>query len=169
MIEILDMLFRQIICAVLLERALSLLFETRVFLTLFEGLGIKEFITFGAAVVVCWYGSFDLLAVLFKMKSPTLFGIFVSGAFVAGFQTSSRKIFRDVMGFQSDAYREFFWRREKAQEQPTHSVQKHDDEDNYRERLPHKAWLRREIVKEVIQIGGAILVAALLAFFGLRK
>ena len=169
MLQILDLMFRLIIVAVLLERGLSVLFEHRLFLRTLSGLGLEEVITLAGSVAVCRYGSFDLLAVLFRMAEPSLFGVFASAVIIVGFSKMSTKLFGEVLAIRSVALTEYKEGRLRTPMQseevsPRPSPESGEPADKPRAR---GAWLTKEIVTQIIKVAGAIAVAAVLAMLGL--
>ncbi len=98
-----EVLIAIVILAFLLERALSLLFESRFFINHGQGKSLKELIAFVAGIVVCWYWDFDAISMIFLKAKVTYFGAALTGAIVAGGSKASIKLFRDIFGFMSTA------------------------------------------------------------------
>ena len=98
-----EILITIVIMAFLLERALSLLFESRVFINHAQGKSFKELIAFVVAALVCWFWDFDALSMIFLKSKVTIYGAVITGAIVAGGSKASIKLFRDIMGFKSTA------------------------------------------------------------------
>ena len=91
------------VVAFLLERALALLFETRVFIKHAQGKSLKELIAFVGGVLVCWYWDFDAFSMIFLKENVTILGVVLTGGIVAGGSKASVKLFRDVLRFKSTA------------------------------------------------------------------
>lgn len=94
-----------VVLSFVVERALSPLFEAKWFI----GKPIdrfKEAIAVGLALLVGWYLDFDLLAILAHREVTGWLGLIVTAAVVAGGSKASIKLFRDVLGFQSSAFKE---------------------------------------------------------------
>ncbi len=130
--RIFEVLVAIVFLSIIVERALSVLFESRIFientesgevvvkmrnlsesskngsykktLKLKKKSGLKEFIAFGVSVAVCWLVQFDALTISF-VSSETMseFGYIFTGAIVAGGSKGSIKLFKDWMGFMSSA------------------------------------------------------------------
>ncbi len=98
-----EVLITVVIMAFLLERALALLFESRVFINRVQGKSFKELIAFVVAGFVCWFWDFDALSMIFLKDEVTILGTVITGAIVAGGSKASIKLFRDIMGFKSTA------------------------------------------------------------------
>ncbi len=98
-----EVLITIVIMAFLLERALALLFESRVFINHVQGKSFKELIAFVVAALVCWFWDFDALSMIFLKSKVTIYGAVITGAIVAGGSKASIKLFRDIMGFKSTA------------------------------------------------------------------
>jgi len=95
-----------VVLAFLLERALALLFETRWFINRMQGKNVKELIAFLTGFGVCWYWKFDALSIILPRDKASFIGIVLTGAVVAGGSKASIKLFKDVMGFMSEAEQE---------------------------------------------------------------
>lgn len=93
------------VLAILLERALSLVFEHRVFVERFGGKGLKEFIAFGMALWVAWYWDFDAVSMIILKAETTIPGYLITAGIIAGGSKGSVKLFQDLMNIQSTASR----------------------------------------------------------------
>jgi len=98
-----EVLVAIVVVAFLLERALALLFETRVFIKRAQGKSLKELIAFVVGVLVCWYWDFDAFSMIFLKEQVTIPGVVLTGGIVAGGSKASVKLFRDLLGFKSTA------------------------------------------------------------------
>ena len=124
-----------VIMSFLLERALSVLFESRFFFTKVEkqlpdpggvtvpadkpdGRGsIKEAIALVVAVACCYGWKFDApTIILASSDKTTVWGTFLTGAIIAGGSKASIKLFRDIMGFMSSAEKERQDRKKQTSE-----------------------------------------------------
>lgn len=94
------------VLAFLLERALALLFEHRLFLAIFDEKGLKEPIAFGVAFVLCVWWDFDAVSIIFLREKTNLLGAAITAGIVAGGSKASIKLFRDFMELQSQAYKD---------------------------------------------------------------
>jgi hypothetical protein len=101
-----EVLVSIVILAFLLERALALLFESRFFIKNLSEKNTKELLALAVGISACWYWDFDALSIIFLKESVTIFGAVLTGAIVAGGSKASVKLFRDVLGFMSNAERE---------------------------------------------------------------
>ena len=90
-----------VVAAFLMERALSILFENRIYIDRLKNKGFKEIIAFALGVLICWYWSFDAFSMIFLKEKVTIPGMIITGAIVAGGSKGSIKLFRDVLGFKS--------------------------------------------------------------------
>ena len=127
-----EVLIAIVFLSLVVERALSILFESRAFIEKTEDgrivtkmknidaeqnpeeyamiakrkkkKGIKESLSFVVAVAVCWIVQFDALTISF-VSSDTMseFGYIFTGAIVAGGSKGSIKLFQDWIGFMSSA------------------------------------------------------------------
>lgn len=96
----------------LIERALAIVFESRLFLTWAkrreeEGRGsAKALIAFAVSALVCVFWKLDVFSVILLQEQTTILGAILTGAVVAGGSKASVKLFVDVLGVRSTAYRE---------------------------------------------------------------
>lgn len=92
-----------VIMAFVLERALALLFETRYYIVRAQGKNLKELIAFVLGILVCWYWEFDAISMIFLKERTTILGVAVTGAVVAGGSKGAIKLFKNTLGFMSEA------------------------------------------------------------------
>jgi len=93
-----------IVLAFLLERALALIFEHRLFVEGFDQKGLKEPIAFLVALLVCWRWDFDAVSSILLTEKTTVLGKVITAGVIAGGSKASVKLFRDIMGAKSRAY-----------------------------------------------------------------
>ncbi len=93
-----------VVLSFFLERALAILFESRVFIKRFEGKGLKEWIAAAVCVVVCIIWKFDAISMIVLTDRTTVFGEIVTGAVIAGGSKASLKLFHDVWDVRSSAH-----------------------------------------------------------------
>ena len=106
-----EVLFTIVVLSFFVERGLSVAFESRWFIKMYEAnekwKGLKELIALVVSIAVCAYWKFDALSIVFvsheTMRIP---GYLMTGAIVAGGSKASIKFFRDVLGFMSNAEKE---------------------------------------------------------------
>ncbi len=95
-----------VVLSILIERALSLLFEHRKFIDRFGDSNVKEVVAFAVSLGVVAYWKFDVLSVIFIEDKNTWLGYALTAAIVAGGSKGSIKLFQDVLGVKSSARRE---------------------------------------------------------------
>ena len=93
------------------ERALSVVFESRWFIEAYEAnqirKGLKEVIALAASIALCVFWQFDAISIIVVSKSEMQIpGYVLTGAVIAGGSKASIKLFKDVMGFMSSAEKE---------------------------------------------------------------
>jgi hypothetical protein len=98
-----EVLIGIIVLAFLVERALALLFESRFFIERAQGKSLKEIFAFVVGAGACWIWDFDAFSIIFLKENVTVIGMVLTGAVVAGGSKASVKLFRDVLGFKSQA------------------------------------------------------------------
>jgi hypothetical protein len=101
--RLVEVLFTIIVLSFFVERALSLLFESRFFINRYAGKSIKELIAFAVSVVVCYVWQFDALSILLVQEKMTIYGEVITGGVIAGGTKGSVKLFRELMGISSNA------------------------------------------------------------------
>ena len=105
-----DRLFEVLITIVVfsffVERALSVLFESKWFIERYSEKNkiLKEIIALFVSISVCWSWKLDAISIIVvshsEMQIP---GFILTGAIVAGGSKGSIKLFKDIMGFMSNA------------------------------------------------------------------
>lgn len=101
-----EVLAALVVLAFFIERALAPLFENRWYLDRFDQKISKELIAFLLALVVCLRWQFDAVSMIVLAGKTTPLGAVITAAVIAGGSKASIKLFRDVLGFKSSAYRE---------------------------------------------------------------
>jgi hypothetical protein len=103
-----------VVLAFFLERGLAIVFENKIFLKSAGAMGVREPIAFIVAALVCWYWDFDAISMILPKEKTSLWGTVITGAIVAGGSKASVKLFRDILGFRSNAWAEFQEKKTKA-------------------------------------------------------
>ncbi len=109
--KLFEVLVTIVIFSFFIERALAVIFESRWFINMYEAnrkrKGLKEVVALIVSIAVCIYWQLDALSIIIvshaEMQMP---GYILTGAIVAGGSKASIKLFRDVMGFMSNAENE---------------------------------------------------------------
>jgi len=98
-----------VIFSFVIERALAVLFESRWFIRNFQenenirNKSIKELIALAVSIAICIAWKFDAISIIFLRANITVAGSIITGAVVAGGSKASVKLFKEMMGFMSDA------------------------------------------------------------------
>ncbi|MCP4591587.1 MAG: hypothetical protein GY842_12675 [bacterium] len=95
-----------VVLAFVLERALSVVFEHRLYIERLGSRGYKEVIALTVALMVCWYWDFDAISMILLKEHTTFIGEVLTAGIIAGGSKGSVKLFRDVMGFGSTVLKE---------------------------------------------------------------
>lgn len=108
LLDVSGALFLLVILAMLLERALALVFEYHWFQELSNRWeGLKTPIAFGASWFICNYIKFDILSQLFPLGGseprPESIGILITAAIVAGGSAGAIMLFQGVFNFSREA------------------------------------------------------------------
>jgi len=104
--QLTEVLATVVVLAFVIERALALLFESRLFVRTLGTKGVKEPIAFAAALLVCWHWKLDALGVILHGEKVQFLGEIITAAVIAGGSKASLKLFRDVLGIESDRAKE---------------------------------------------------------------
>ena len=99
-----EVLVSVVLLSFLIERALSILFESQGFINMVDKRkinGLKEVLAFICSALVCWNWDFDAVSMIFLKEKVTILGTIITGGVVAGGSKASIKLFRDVMGLRS--------------------------------------------------------------------
>lgn len=91
------------VLAFFVERALSIVFEHRVFVAKFNEKGVKEPIAFIVSLLVVKYWGFDALGIIMHADKTTIWGYVITAAIIAGGSKASIKLFHDVLKTKSRA------------------------------------------------------------------
>lgn len=112
-----EVLISIVVFSFFIERALSIIFESRLFINKVDGgvdggsgnkkNGVKELIAFIASVGFCFAWDFDAITILLQSSDQmTIGGTILTGAIIAGGSKASMGLFKDLMGFMSSAEKE---------------------------------------------------------------
>lgn len=103
-----EVLLTIVVLSVMVERTLSILFESRPFIKKTENKGgIKELITFIVCCLVCIFWQFDAITILIVSSDKmTIPGMVITAGIVAGGSKGSIKLFKDILGVMSSAEKE---------------------------------------------------------------
>lgn len=125
--RLLEVLVTIVVLSFLIERALSVIFESRPFIEWNEGIkleegkvkpleeetsprkkkGVKELIALVVTVSTCFVVDFDALTIILASNDHvTNYGTVLTGAIIAGGSKASIALFKDVMNFMSNAERQ---------------------------------------------------------------
>jgi len=124
----LEVLLGIVLLSFFIERALSLIFESRQFIDRTEDghtilklkklskdddaatkylkrkkrSGVKELITFFVSLIICWLINFDAITIIFASSEKSqIYGFVITAMIIAGGSKGSLKLFGDVFGAMS--------------------------------------------------------------------
>jgi hypothetical protein len=101
--RLIEVIFTIIVLSFFVERALSILFESRFYIHRFQGKSLKELIAFGVSALICWQWQFDALSILLVQEKTSVYGEVITGAIIAGGTKGSVKLFHDLLNIKSQA------------------------------------------------------------------
>lgn len=93
-----------IVFAFVIERALAVVFENKIWVRNVQVDGLKELIALVASIAACAIWKFDAIGMLLLTETTTAAGYALTGAVIAGGSKASIKLFHDVLGIKSTAY-----------------------------------------------------------------
>ncbi len=134
-----EVLISIVVFSFFIERALSVIFESRLFIEKTEGhppqpeirneqgvviqkaapaqekkKGVKELIAIIVSISFCYYWQFDAITIMLAShEKVTIPGMILSALIIAGGSKASMALFKDLLGFMSTAEKE---RRERKKE-----------------------------------------------------
>jgi hypothetical protein len=93
-----------VILSLIVERALAPFFEWNKFLQFHETKnGSKEPIAIVVSIALVWIYGFDALAIIFSEENSSWYGYILTGSIIAGGSKGSVKLFREWLGWKSEA------------------------------------------------------------------
>ena len=101
--QLFEVLAAVVVLSFVVERALAIIFEHRLYVATLDQKGLKTPIAFVVAALICWHWDFDLISVLLKAGEVSLLGKLLTAAVIAGGSKASIKLFQDIMGVQSES------------------------------------------------------------------
>jgi len=107
-----------VVLAFIVERALALIFESKIYIKVFGDWSVKEFVTLGVCWVITSMWSFDALSVILHGDKPTFIGRLLTAGVIAGGSKAALKLFRDVMGVENEQAKVDRQRRAAKDKQP---------------------------------------------------
>lgn len=109
---LLEVLVTIVVLSFFIERALSVIFESSIFIGWYDPedpektkkKGTKEFLAIVVSIAAVWFWKFDAITILFKTHNePQIYGYVITGLIIAGGSKASIKFFKETMGFMSTA------------------------------------------------------------------
>ena len=93
-----------IIASFIVERVLAVLFESRMWVARHKKKPTpKSLIAVILSALICYFYQIDIMAVLMHHAHVSFLGVVTTGAVIAGGSKASIKLFRDILGVQSEA------------------------------------------------------------------
>lgn len=100
-----EVLIAIIVLAFFIERALSIVFEHRLFVEKLGQSGLKEPIAFLVSLAIVWYWNFDALGIVFHADVATWWGYLITAAIVTGGCKAWIRLFHNLLQVKSKAVR----------------------------------------------------------------
>ena len=101
--RILAALAKLVVLAMLLERALIIIFDYRWYKAKLDGYGLKVPISLMTSWIICNFYKFDVLSALFEPDKPTAMGVLLTAAIVSGGSAAAITLFQGVLKFSKEA------------------------------------------------------------------
>lgn len=102
------------VLAFFVERALSLVFEHRLYVASLSDKGLKEPLAFVLSFAIVRYWKLDVLGMLFRADRASVWGYLITAAIIAGGSKASLKLFHDLLKVKSTAEKERLAAKGKA-------------------------------------------------------
>ncbi|MCP4246087.1 MAG: hypothetical protein GY778_03470 [bacterium] len=100
-----DAIMMVAVVAIIIERALSVIFQSSIYIEYVHKSGMKETIALAVSIAVCAAWKLDAMGMIILTATTTVPGYIVTGALVAGGSKGSVKLFQDMLNLQSSAFR----------------------------------------------------------------
>lgn len=104
--RLVEVLIAIMVVSVVLERALSIIFEHRLYVKYIDQKGFKEVISFIIALIVCIGWNFDAISMILTSDETKVAGEIITAGIIAGGSKGSVKLFREILNIKSTALRE---------------------------------------------------------------
>jgi hypothetical protein len=98
-----EVLVALILLSFLVERFLSVIFESYWFIEKAENRHLKEPIAFAVSLAVCWVWDFDAVSMIILADRTNPFGYIITAGVIAGGSKASIAVFRQWLGIKSTA------------------------------------------------------------------
>lgn len=85
-----------VILAFFIERALTLVFDTKLYENYFAPYHVKPLISFIVSFLVCWGWNFDALSIILVKGEMTVYGYGITAAIVAGGSKGALLLLRNI-------------------------------------------------------------------------
>lgn len=95
-----------VILAFIVERALAVLFESRMFVCRYGSGPAKEVIATVVSIIICFAWKFDALSMIVLTEHTTPWGFVLTGMVIAGGSKGAVKLFHDLLNIKSSAVAE---------------------------------------------------------------
>lgn len=120
-----EVLMAVVVLSFFIERALSLVFGHRLYVSLEERgfKGGKELIAFAVSVAACYYWEFDAISVLLVRDENSRLGYLLTAGVIAGGSKASVKLFYDVMGVKTQAEEDYAQKKKAPVAAPVGATQ----------------------------------------------
>lgn len=102
-----------VVLSLFIERALAWVFGWRRVAETINGKGFRAPIAAGVSIATVWLYGFDAMAIIFQEEQSTWVGYLITGSIIAGGSKGSMKLFQDLLGWKSDATKEYEERKKK--------------------------------------------------------
>lgn len=93
-----------VVFSFIVERALAIVFENKIWVRNVQVDGLKEIIALVVSIGTCFAWKFDAVGMILLTETTTVPGYLLTGAVIAGGSKASIKLFHDVLGIKSSAY-----------------------------------------------------------------
>ena len=92
--QLVEVLAAVVVLSFVVERALAIIFEHRLFVANLDEKGVKEPIAFAVSFFICFHWHFDVVSVVLTSETTSLIGQILTAAVIAGGSKASLKLFQ---------------------------------------------------------------------------
>lgn len=104
--QLMEVLAAVVVLSFVVERALSLIVEHRLYVASLNASGWKEVLAFGLSFFICWNWDLDVVSVILTADQTNWIGQVTTAAVIAGGSKGSIKLFHDVLNIKSKAQKQ---------------------------------------------------------------
>lgn len=103
-----EVLAAVVVLSFVIERALAIVFEHKLYLKYLDGKGLKEAIAFVVCALVCVRWDFDAVSMVLLSEHTTRLGELLTAGLIAGGSKAPLALFHDFLNLRSTAHKRVY-------------------------------------------------------------